>query len=113
MLNRVLLLSGLFGMTVIPTAAFASAICTLGMIYENQEAPSFFTTTVPDNAGISTETTNNGFTFKIDCDLSGEQHSLTLGIVGPNGDSASTSNKNVLKLVDQDGNGAVARCMFQ
>ena len=98
---------------LISNTAFASLDCALAMVSASQESPAFSSFTVPNHSAISSKFSHKGYKFTVDCDLHSRPNKLSLSIVGPNGESTSTSSENELKLIDEGGNGALIRCTAQ
>lgn len=101
---------------LVSAPAFADAICSFEAIAGKVESsPCGGSFTVPDNGAMSSEITcsGNGYVITVDCDLHARPRKLSLAIVGPSGNNASTSNRTSLSLVDENGNGAAVHCQIQ
>lgn len=89
----------------------ADTTCISNTITGGHATPSV-STAIPSNGSLSGTVKINEYKINIDCDIRGRRsnHTLLLKIVAPNGETASTSTGNELKLINSSGDGVSVHC---
>lgn len=112
MKTKIILLFSLF-ILMMSTGAFAADVtCVAQKITSNQISQTCGSATIPSNSTVKTDIFCDDYKITVDCDLYNHAFKLSLTIVGPNGATATVSQKTDLHLTDSNGNGALVNCSY-